>query len=219
MYRSEKQFEAVMKVHSIFDSLQGEGKFQGVPTKFVRLYGCNLQCSYCDAENAVSGSVFMDVGAYALANEINKSLIKDICITGGEPFCQKKDLDLLLSNINDKRVSIETNGSFDVSEMANEFKDVSFSIDWKTPSSGNIDFDIMNIEYLKNGKGWLKFVVSDAKDLMFVADKLKMLENIEVFVSPVFEKGNGWFNVVQEFVLKNPGLRFQLQLHKILGIE
>ncbi|HNW82446.1 MAG TPA: 4Fe-4S cluster-binding domain-containing protein [bacterium] len=208
-----------MKVHSIFDSLQGEGYFQGFPTKFVRLYGCNLQCGYCDAQIAVSGGVFQEMPVSFLAEEINESRLNDICITGGEPFCQKKDLVILLGQIKSKRISIETNGSFDVSEIANEFKDVHFSIDWKTPSSGNTDFDIRNIEYLKNGKGWLKFVVSDEKDLMFVTDKLKLLENIEVFVSPVFENGDGWFRIAQKFVLKNHGLRFQLQLHKILGIE
>lgn len=208
-----------MKVHSIFDSLQGEGLFQGVPTKFVRLYGCNLKCSYCDAEIAVSGGVFREFSAGDLVSEINKSRIKDICITGGEPLCQKKELGFLLSGIKEKRISIETNGSYDVSEMAHEFSDIYFSIDWKTPSSGNSDFDLGNIGYLKNGKGWLKFVVSDEKDLEFIAGKLDLLNGVEVFVSPVFEKGAVWFSVVQKFVLENKNLRFQLQLHKILGIQ
>ena len=37
-----------MKVVEIFKSIDGEGKRAGLPTTFIRLYGCNLNCSYCD---------------------------------------------------------------------------------------------------------------------------------------------------------------------------
>ncbi|MGI6395059.1 MAG: 7-carboxy-7-deazaguanine synthase QueE [bacterium] len=209
-----------MKVHSIFDSLQGEGRFQGFPTRFLRLYGCNLRCCYCDAKESVSGEKYYKSDVAEIAKILNGDNFQDICITGGEPFCQLENLDRLLSEIGtEKRVSIETNGSFDVSVLGKKHREVCFSIDWKTPSSNNPLFENKNIEFLKKGNGWLKFVVSDKSDLKFIEEKQKLLENIEVFVSPVFEKGSDWFNEVQEFVLKNQGLRFQLQLHKILGIE
>lgn len=208
-----------MKIHSIFDSLQGEGRFQGLPTKFVRLYGCNLACSYCDAENAVSGGRFYDTDVHILIEEVLNSRLNDICITGGEPFCQAEDLEKFADGIKNKRISIETNGSFDVSWLGRKYPDIFFSIDWKTPSSGNPCFNGSNLEFIKNGQGWIKFVVSSVEDLEFISENLKYLDKIEVFVSPVFEKGPEWFNVVQRFVSNNNGLRFQLQLHKILGIE
>lgn len=208
-----------MKVHSIFDSLQGEGRFQGFPTQFVRLYGCNLNCSYCDAQSAVSGDTFDEMPINEIADRIIKSDTYDLCVTGGEPMCQENELTDLLKNIKGKRISIETNGSFSVSDMGSMFPEVFFSIDWKTPSSGSADFNPLNIEFLKKGRGWIKFVIGNDSDFDFIADKLKYLENIEVFISPVFEKGDGLFEKTAKFVKLNKNLRMQIQLHKVLGIE
>ncbi|HPM46840.1 MAG TPA: 4Fe-4S cluster-binding domain-containing protein [bacterium] len=208
-----------MKVHSIFDSLQGEGRFQGFPTQFVRLYGCNLNCSYCDAQSAVSGDTFDEMPINEIADRIIKSDTYDLCVTGGEPMCQEHELTDLLKNIKGKRISIETNGSFDVTGIGSMFPEVFFSIDWKTPSSGSTDFNMKNIEFLKKGRGWIKFVVGNDSDFDFIADKLKYLENTEIFISPVFEKGRQLFEKTAKFVILNRNLRMQVQLHKVLGIE
>ena len=34
-----------LKIAEIFYSLQGEGKWAGVPSVFLRTFGCNFQCS------------------------------------------------------------------------------------------------------------------------------------------------------------------------------
>ena len=44
-----------MLVNEIFASIEGEGLWAGVPTTFIRLYGCTLHCSYCDTRYACDG--------------------------------------------------------------------------------------------------------------------------------------------------------------------
>jgi len=154
-----------------------------------------------------------------IADRIIKSDTYDLCVTGGEPLCQESELTELLKNVKGKRISIETNGSFDVTGIGSMFPEVFFSIDWKTPSSRSTDFNMKNIEFLKKGRGWIKFVVGNGTDLEFISEKLKYLENIEVFVSPVFEKGLKLFEKTANFVILNRNLRMQVQLHKVLGIE
>jgi 7-carboxy-7-deazaguanine synthase len=206
-----------MKVHSLFSSLQGEGRFQGYPSFFVRLYGCNLNCVYCDAVEAVSGDNYKEMSVDEIAAQVKRSGINDVCITGGEPLCQREELVKLISRLSNHRITLETNGSLDISGI--EGNNVFFSVDWKTPGSGSLDFNEKNIDLLRKINGWIKFVVSNYEDLEFVEDKSGYLEGVEVFISPVFEKGLEFFKDTSEFVERHEGLRFQLQIHKILGIE
>ena len=39
---------ATFHLHTIFSSLQGEGRNVGRPATFVRFSGCNLACKWCD---------------------------------------------------------------------------------------------------------------------------------------------------------------------------
>lgn len=71
-----------LKVHSIFDTIQGEGPYAGRPATFVRLWGCHLQCYFCDTD-FMSGHKIMEV------EELVQACSHDlIVLTGGEPLRQ-----------------------------------------------------------------------------------------------------------------------------------
>jgi organic radical activating enzyme len=102
-----------MKLVEIFRSIEGEGALMGAPTIFVRLFGCNLRCVWCDSAYA-----YEPLGVYSEAtiDEIAARCAKldgaIVSVTGGEPFTHD-DLGALcaaLSRLN-KIVKIETNGT------------------------------------------------------------------------------------------------------------
>ncbi len=75
-------------ISEIFYSLQGEGIQIGIPTVFVRLFGCDLRCSWCDSMYAVEGTDFSSLEINDVINTTLSYQCSNICITGGEPLLQ-----------------------------------------------------------------------------------------------------------------------------------
>ena len=76
-----------LAVHSMFNTIQGEGPFAGYAALFVRLVGCNLQCPGCDTEYTNSVTLF---SPDELLRTVRMLAPEEglIVITGGEPFRQ-----------------------------------------------------------------------------------------------------------------------------------
>lgn len=100
---------ALLQVHSIFSTIQGEGPFCGVPAIFVRLAGCNLQCPGCDTDYT---STRIEYSSLRVVREVQKLAPAGlVVITGGEPF--RQDIGHLLRLLTQEGfyVQIETNGT------------------------------------------------------------------------------------------------------------
>lgn len=94
-----------MRIHEIFQSIQGEGANTGLPMTFIRTYGCNLSCRWCDTPQ--DGYTEMEI------NDIVAHIRDDwVCITGGEPTIHS-ELFLLSEALCNAgyMVSLETNGT------------------------------------------------------------------------------------------------------------
>jgi 7-carboxy-7-deazaguanine synthase len=200
-----------IKVNEIFYSIQGEGINQGLPTIFVRLSGCNLRCTYCDSMYAYEEGEYKGIQEILL--EITKFNCKRICITGGEPLSQKETLNLV-DNLENYLISIETNGSIDVSPYTDK---VMLSIDIKCPSSESSDkMRLENLSHLTK-KDEVKFVVMDEKDLKFSYDiirKYDLTNRTNVVVSPVF--GSDYGRLVNLILREGLDIRFGMQMHKFI---
>lgn len=200
-----------MKIAEIFRSLQGEGKNQGKPCIFIRLAGCNLQCTWCDTAYAQKGGVEMSPGA--VLEKIGNPPY--VCITGGEPLMQADELEQLLIPLHDRGtvIDIETNGTFGFTRLQPY---ASICMDVKCPSSGERS-NLALVSALRPEDS-VKFVVADEPDCMYAREIITTYHiSGEIFVSPVYGSD---YQKISKFILDNNlPVRFQIQLHKIIGVK
>ena len=214
-----------MKINETFYSLSGEGTSMGVPTIFVRLSGCNLDCTHCDTQYAQECKEELSVSEIMSRLQLNP--IAPLLITGGEPLVQADEVGNLVFATGRRRTEIETNGSIDPPSW---FKDVDcWSVDVKCPSSGS--YGSFKTKWLRRmrKRDQLKFVVGTLEDLDFVkgflnGTNLKSTVLISPMASILLNKKEGiieeywnreWLQEVAEFC-KEQNVRMSLQLHKII---
>ncbi|MBP8304409.1 MAG: 7-carboxy-7-deazaguanine synthase QueE [Phycisphaerae bacterium] len=75
-----------MNVAEVFYSLQGEGRFTGVPSAFVRLAGCPVRCPWCDTRYAWDPEAGEPLDTGAVLERIGPWPSRFVVITGGEPM-------------------------------------------------------------------------------------------------------------------------------------
>ena len=200
-----------MQICEIFHSIQGEGKDIGLPTIFVRTAGCNLRCEWCDTKYAWKGGEEIEIEK--IKEKLDEIECYRVCITGGEPLLQKGTLELVDILLPTYEVSIETNGSLDISKIVE--KDLRVSMDYKTPSS-KMDQEMRedNLDLLRE-KDQLKFVISSREDYEFSVDVLK---SFDLRCDIIFQPEESFdIKELAESVLDD-GLEVRVlpQLHKVI---
>ena len=164
-----------MRVNEIFLSIQGEGKYVGQPCIFIRLAGCNLRCSYCDTVYSQEDDQGKEMKINEVIDEVYELLPEfidraafHIEFTGGEPMLQWDAIKALMDEYGKPfDFTIETNGSIELPEPANEgyrFGNYEFVMDMKCPSSGMSDKMIRENVHRLLGKDQLKFVIGSQED-------------------------------------------------------
>ena len=204
-----------MRICEIFKSISGESLYAGYVTTFIRAYGCNINCSYCDSSYSCAGSDYKEMSIDEIISEVEKLECKRIVFTGGEPLIQKDALDLVKALLNlNYFVEIETNGAVDISDIIGLHSDKCIvTMDWKCPSSNmNSRMISQNLAMLR-GCDVLKFVVGSEQDL----DEMKSISKLTIatsFASPVFGKLEP--KDIVQYLIDNKlhSIRFQLQIHK-----
>ncbi len=209
-----------MKVNEIFYSIQGEGLQVGLPTVFLRLFACDLRCSWCDTMYAVEGRGFKDLEEKEVLDEIYKYNCKRLCITGGEPLLQANEVEKLSKKLSQDGffIVLETSGHKKPPDIFGE-SNFLISMDCKCPSSGmekRMNFDLFK---QLDEKDQLKFVIADKNDYEYAKKVLKeYCVKAAVIFQPVYGETFQW---LAELVLKDnlTHLRIIPQVHKVIWGE
>ena len=209
-----------MKVNEIFRSIEGEGIRAGVPAVFIRLFGCNLACSYCDSVYACKGDSYVHLSISEILDRVRKVSqgCKQVTVTGGEPLIHPGIEKLLGALLREGyEVNVETNGSKDIICYPEYEDKLFYTMDYKCSSSGMNKF--MNIERLNTltSNDVLKFVVGSVDDLNEALSVIEQLESEpQIFFSPIFGKIEA--KDIVDYILQKRlyHCRVQLQLHKYI---
>ena len=149
-----------IRIHEIYESIQGESTFAGLPCTFVRLSRCNLRCRWCDTPQAFEGGTQLPrAEVLEKALSFGTPLVE---LTGGEPLLQPGAIPLLQELCDSGRtVLLETSGERDISGVDPRVHRI---MDLKAPGSDESHRNRWeNIEHLTQ-RDEVKVVLSDHAD-------------------------------------------------------
>lgn len=204
-----------LTVNEIYQSVQGESTWAGLPCVFVRLTFCDLRCTYCDTEYAFYKGKKMELPD--IVAEVLRFGCPLVEVTGGEPLLQPACLPLmaLLCDAG-LTVLLETSGAHDISGVDPRVHRI---MDLKTPSSGECGRNLYaNIARLAL-RDEVKFVIGSREDYEWARGQMRehdIAAKVKaVLFSPVFGKVAPADIVAWMLEDKLPA-RFQLQMHKFI---
>ncbi len=196
-----------IKLCEVFKSIQGEGPNTGIPSIFIRFFGCNLQCTWCDTKYSWHPN-FAEYKEFNLEEIIKKILdfgdVQNIVFTGGEPSLFQKEIKLIVDKLlgchsrvggnpgqkiliskkdtprHVPTFELETNGSFPIED--NFWNTINISP--KLKNSGNKKYKIRANNFPE--KTFWKFVIESEKDLeeIFEIQKEYNISNEKIYLMP-----------------------------------
>jgi len=200
-------------INDVFYSIQGEGKWMGLPNCFIRTMGCNLRCSYCDTTEAYDHGDERSLDE--IITQIKPFHCDKVCITGGEPLLQEH-IGLLMERLVETgyHVSVETNGSQSLKTYLS-IPHLFFSMDIKCPSSGMHEkMHIENLSMIRQSDQ-IKYVVGNREDY----DYAKKLCSCYKVSCPIFFQPVWGFSLatLAEWILEDHlNVHLGMQLHKMI---
>jgi organic radical activating enzyme len=222
--------DQMLKVAEIFKSIQGEGPYQGTEQVFIRLFGCNLRCRYCDTPL----DSYKEMSVEDVVDEVSKhSGYHSISITGGEPLVQIRALKKLIKALKKRKdkVYLETNGT-----LYQELKSVIDSVDiiamdFKLPSviecGRHWDRHRRFLEIAKKKEVFVKAIIGPSLDWFDLRMTVEMIKAIAPKIQlilqpqhPYTEALKNQMSFYKNFCMKE-GVETKIlsQMHKELGVQ
>ena len=218
-------------INEMFQTLQGEGYFTGLPAIFVRLQGCPVGCSWCDTKHTWEKEADREVDmqrimvktaesdAWATASEQQLLDIfsqqgytaRHVVITGGEPAIY--DLFPLTSQLEQAGYScqIETSGTHEVQCSAATWVTVSPKVNMR----GGLKVlpqALQRADEIKHPVGRVRDIEALVHLLETLTDDKKRI----IALQPISQKDEATKLCIETCIAKN--WRLSMQTHKYLNI-
>lgn len=205
---------------NIFFSLQWEWPNTGKPSVFVRFFGCNLCCKWCDSLYAVNNpESIIELSVEEACKQIKSYGCNNIVFTGWETALFEKDIAEIMDKLwDDYDYEIETNWSI---PLMNSYTQINISP--KLSNSGNKPYPLRaleNISFWRNlySKICFKFVCKDETDFAEVQDYItdNLIPTDMVYIMPMGTDKESQVNkAVLKFCMEN-NYRYCQRTHIIL---
>jgi 7-carboxy-7-deazaguanine synthase len=219
------------KVNEMFETIQGEGVFTGVPAVFIRLQVCPVGCSWCDTkqtwtaeaddqrtfEHIITKQGDSPTWSFANADLIIrqyqglKYTAKHIVITGGEPcLYDLRPLTTAFEAIG-CQCQIETSGTFEVLVSDSTWVTVSpkIAMKGKLPVLASA---LSRANEIKHPVGTQK----DIEQLETLLSGVVLLNNVTIALQPISQKHRATELCINTCIKNN--WRLSIQTHKYLSI-
>ena len=196
-----------IKVSEIFTSFQGEGPYIGTPATFLRLYGCNLNCQWCDTDISTYEMLSVDDVAEILMTQMEFNNINLLVITGGEPTLQMEEIKRLIKELpEDIKIQLETNGS--IFEYLPEIEYV---------ISPKEDKEKVFENYYKYENVFFKFVITCEEDIdEVISIKNKYGYDKTIWLQGEFSRDALMADLIRENFPRLKNIKLSVQTHKYL---
>ena len=197
-----------IKVSEIFTSFQGEGPYVGTPATFLRLYGCNLDCEWCDTDISTYEMLSVDDVAEIILTQMEFNNIKTLIITGGEPTLQMEEIKRLIKELpEDIKIQMETNGS-----LFEYIPEIEYVISPKQ------DKEKVFENYYKFENTFFKFVITSQEDVDEVISlKEKYDYDKTIWLQGEFSQDAEMADLIRENFPRLENVKLSVQTHKYLN--
>lgn len=220
------------KINEVFESLQGEGSYTGLPSIFVRLQGCPVGCPWCDTKHTWTVDPEFQVTSDMVMAETSESnrwfehsteqlltlfadngyVAKHIVLTGGEPCLY--DLTEITASLIAKgySVQIETSGTYEVLVHPDTWVTVSPKVNM--PGGREVLASAMR------RANEIKHPVAMQKHIEELDQVLSLLDDTvvpNVYLQPISQQKRATELAIKTCIARN--WRLSLQTHKFIGIE
>ena len=197
-----------IKVSEIFTSFQGEGPYVGTPATFLRLYGCNLECEWCDTDISTYEILSVDDVAEIILTQMEFNNIKTLIITGGEPTLQMEEIKRLIKELpEDIKIQMETNGL-----LFEYIPEIEYVISPKQ------DKEKVFENYYSYENTFFKFVITSQEDIDEVISlKEKYGYDKTIWLQGEFSRDGEMADLIRENFPRLDNVKLSVQTHKYLS--